>query len=73
MTMSKVYEVTEAGNKKNDGENAIKKYKEANQEIFNISNKTLVYEEDNKKTTSSLKKGDLVIFVAEKRLQRTCN
>jgi len=66
MTMSKVYEVTEVGNKKNDGENAIKKYKEANQEIFNISNKTLVYEEDNKKTTSSLKKGDLVIFVAEK-------
>lgn len=66
MEMNKVFKVTEIGNTKDHGKNAFKEYEESNQRIFNISNKTLVYEEDNKKTTSSLKKGDLVIFIAEK-------
>ena len=35
-------------------------------EIFNISNKTLVYEEDDKRTTSSIKKDDVIIMVVEK-------
>jgi hypothetical protein len=39
---------------------------EISQKLFNISNKTVVYEEDNKKSTSNIRKGDVIIFVVEK-------
>jgi hypothetical protein len=35
-------------------------------ETFKISSKTVVYEEDNKKSTSNIRKDDIVIFVVEK-------
>lgn len=34
--------------------------------MFNISNRTIVYEEDNKKNTSNLSAGDIVLMVVEK-------
>ncbi|MDI3481108.1 MAG: hypothetical protein PWQ97_763 [Tepidanaerobacteraceae bacterium] len=33
---------------------------------YNISSKTVVYEEDNKKSTSNIRSGDVIIFVVEK-------
>lgn len=40
--------------------------KTVSQTQFNISSKTVVYEEDTKKTTSNIKKDDIIIFVVEK-------
>jgi hypothetical protein len=38
----------------------------SNDTTFRISSKTVVYEEDEKKSTSNIRKGDIVIFVVEK-------
>ncbi|WP_422444854.1 S-layer homology domain-containing protein [Thermoanaerobacterium sp. DL9XJH110] len=38
----------------------------SNDTTFRISSKTIVYEEDNKKSTSNIRKGDVIIFVVEK-------
>jgi len=44
----------------------MKDNKEIDKKLFSISNKTVVYEEDNKKSTSNIRKGDVIIFVVEK-------
>lgn len=38
----------------------------SNSNVFKISSNTVVYEEDNKKSTSNIRKDDIVIFVVEK-------
>lgn len=56
LTMKYVYEIDKKGNKQ-----VIEKDK-----MFSISNKAVVYEEDNKKSTSNIRKDDHIYFIVEK-------
>ena len=57
--------ITIAGTHEVTGD-SLDKNKHVGEKMFNISNRTVVYEEDTKKNTSNLSSGDIVLMVVEK-------